>query len=83
MTEDTCYRGREVFMVGAIPKCIEHNLALQLIRVDLSQDKIVTDVYGCPHLGCRTERLSRQARRTFELGKREVVNGSHGTVDTL
>ena len=56
-------------MVGAIPKCSEHNLGLQLIRVDLSQDKVVTDVYGCPHPGCKTEYLSRQAARTVESGK--------------
>jgi hypothetical protein len=56
-------------MVGAIPKCSEHNLALHLVRVDLSQDKIVTDVYGCPHPGCKTECASRLAARTVESGK--------------
>ena len=48
-------------MVEALPKCSEHNLALQLIRVEISKDKIVTDVFGCPHPGCKTEHYSQQA----------------------
>ena len=48
-------------MVEALPKCSEHKLALQLIRVELSKDKIVTDVFGCPYPGCKTEHNSQQA----------------------
>jgi hypothetical protein len=59
----------EASMVAAAPKCIEHNLALQLIRVEVSQDNLVTDVYGCPHLGCATEYSRQQPRRTVEAGR--------------
>jgi hypothetical protein len=40
-------------MVQTVPKCPEHKLALQLIRVEIEKDKdkIVTDVYGCPSPG--------------------------------
>ena len=55
-------------MVEALPKCSEHELALQLVRVELSEDKIVTDVYRCPYPGCKTEHYSQQAR-TVESGK--------------
>lgn len=60
---------REVVMVEGPPKCSQHNLALELIRVEISKDKIVTDVYGCSHPGCRTEHSSQQLRRTVESGK--------------
>jgi hypothetical protein len=66
-------------MVEARPRCPQHNLALQLIRVEISrdeekqqakdEDKIVIDVYGCPSPGCTTEHHSRQGRRTVESGK--------------
>jgi len=56
-------------MVEALPKCSEHNLALQLIRVELSEDRLVTDVYRCPYPECKTEYHSRQACRTVESGK--------------
>jgi len=60
---------REVAMVEAPPKCSQHDLALQLIRVEISIAKIVTDVYGCPYPGCKTEHSSQQVRRTVESGK--------------
>jgi hypothetical protein len=47
-------------MVGAPPKCSEHNLALELVRVEISEDRVVTDVYRCPHEGCRTEYNARR-----------------------
>jgi hypothetical protein len=56
-------------MLGAPPKCYEHDLALELIRVEISQDKVVTDVYRCPHPGCKTEHSIQQVRRTVEAGK--------------
>jgi hypothetical protein len=56
-------------MVEAVPKCGEHNLALQLVRVEISQDKIVTDVYGCPFPESETEQSSRQAPRMVASGK--------------
>jgi hypothetical protein len=65
------------------PKCGEHNLPLKLVRVEISSDKVVTDVYGCPFLGCKTELFTQQPRRTMKSGKQEVEHGSHGTVDTL
>jgi len=70
-------------MVGAPPKCEEHNLALELVRVEISEDRIVTDVYRCPHEGCRTEYYSQQRCRPVEAGKQEVGDGAHGAVDTL
>lgn len=70
-------------MFEATPKCGQHNRALELIRVDISPDKIVTDVYGCPFPGCKTELLIQQGRRTVGSEKQEVVNGSHGTTDSL
>jgi hypothetical protein len=56
-------------MVEVPPKCSQHNLALELIRVEISTDKIVTDVYGCPHPGCKMQHDSQQLRRTVESGK--------------
>ncbi len=56
-------------MVEAPPKCSEHNLALELVRVEISQDKVVTDVYRCPYTGCKTETYSQQTRRTVESGR--------------
>jgi hypothetical protein len=70
-------------MVQTLPKCPEHKLALQLIRVEIYEDKIVTDVYGCPSPECKTEHSSRQGRPTIESGKQQVANGSHRTLDTL
>jgi hypothetical protein len=70
-------------MVGAPPKCEEHNLALELVRVEISEDRIVTDVYRCPREGCRTEYYSQQRCRPVEAGKQEVGDGAHGAVDTL
>jgi hypothetical protein len=55
-------------VVQAPPKCREHGLALQLIRVEISEDKVVTDVYGCPHEGCAEEYSSQQGR-PVESGK--------------
>jgi hypothetical protein len=66
---------REVTVVEAPPKCSEHQLALELVRVEVlepaeaPQDKIVTDVYRCPHPECCTEHFSQQGRRTVESGK--------------
>ena len=70
-------------MVGAPPKCNEHEFALELVRVEISEDKVVTDVYRCPHEGCRTEYHSQQRCRPVECGKQEVGDGTHGAVDTL
>lgn len=56
-------------MLGAPPKCNEHNLALELIRVEISQDKVVTNVYRCPHPGCTTEHPAQRARGMVEAGK--------------
>jgi hypothetical protein len=78
-------------MVQTLPKCPEHHPGLELIRVEISEDgnedrdrdKIVTDVYGCPSPGCKTEHSSQQGRRTVESGKWQVANGSHRTLDTL
>jgi hypothetical protein len=56
-------------MVQTLPKCPEHNFALHLIRVEIFEDRIVTDVYGCPSPGCITEHSSQQVRRTVESGK--------------
>ena len=70
-------------MVGAPPKCNEHEFALELVRVEISEDKVVTDVYRCPHEGCRTEYHSQQRCRPVECGKQEVGDGAHGAVDTL
>ena len=58
-------------MVEALPKCREHDLALQLIRVEISKDKIVTDVFGCPYPGCKIEFYSQQAPH----GMSEKVKG--------
>jgi hypothetical protein len=62
-------RAGRVIVVEAPPKCSEHKLALELVRVEISQDKVVTDVYRCPYTGCKTEHYSQQARRTVESGK--------------
>jgi hypothetical protein len=62
-------REHEGDVVG-LPKCSEHNLALQLIRVEVSKDKVVTDVFGCPHPGCKTEHRSQQPQRTIEQESR-------------
>jgi hypothetical protein len=70
-------------MVGAPPKCREHNLALELVRVEISGDKVVTDIYRCPHEGCRTEHYSQQRRRPVESGKQEVADGTHGAINTV
>jgi hypothetical protein len=59
----------EVAMIEVPPKCSQYDLALELIRVEISKDKIVTDVFGCPHPGCKTEYSSQQLRRTVESGK--------------
>ena len=59
---------RDRLMVQAPPKCHEHELALQLIRVEISEDKVVTDVFGCPHPGCNLEHRS-QPGRSVESGK--------------
>ena len=56
-------------MVQAPPKCSEHKLALELVRVEISQDKIVTDVYRCPCAGCKTEHRSQSGRGMMESGK--------------
>jgi hypothetical protein len=56
-------------VVTVLPKCSEHNLALQLIRVEISQEKVITDVYGCPFPECKTEQRSQQPRQTIESGK--------------
>lgn len=56
-------------MFQALPKCAEHNLVLELVRVEISNDKIVTDVYHCPSAGCKTEHHSQQAPRAVESGK--------------
>lgn len=60
---------QEVPMVEALPKCREHNLAIQLVRVEITEDKVVTDVFRCPYPGCTTEHYSQQTRRTVESGK--------------
>jgi hypothetical protein len=70
-------------MVEGTPKCGEHNLALKLVRVEISEDKIVTDVYGCPFPECKTELLTQQARLASQPGKQEVIDGTNGTLDTL
>jgi hypothetical protein len=56
-------------MVEALPKCREHNFAIQLVRVEISEDKIVTNVYRCPHPGCKTEHYSRETLPTVESGE--------------
>ena len=56
-------------MVKAPPKCDEHGLALELVRVEISNDKIVTDVFRCPLRGCKTEHLSQQEQRPVEPRK--------------
>jgi hypothetical protein len=53
-------------MVQTLPKCDEHNLALELVHVEISHDKIVTDVHRCPFPGCTTEHNSQQAPRAVE-----------------
>jgi hypothetical protein len=68
-TEDTAIRVGGVPLVEAVPKCGEHNLDLQLVRVEISKDKIVTDVYGCPFPGCKTELFTQQPQRTVESEK--------------
>jgi hypothetical protein len=56
-------------MLDALPKCAGHNLALDLVRVEISNDKTVTDVYRCPSPGCKTEVNCQQAPRAVESGK--------------
>jgi hypothetical protein len=60
---------RRVTVVEAPPKCSEHRVALELVRVEISEDKVITDVYRCPHPGCSTEHSSQQGRHTVESGK--------------
>lgn len=56
-------------MVEALPKCREHNLAIELVRVEISEDEIVTDVFRCPYPECKTEHCRQQAGRKDESGK--------------
>jgi hypothetical protein len=56
-------------MVEALPKCSEHDLAIELVRVEVSEDEKVTDVFRCPYPGCKTEHNRQQARRKYESGK--------------
>jgi hypothetical protein len=56
-------------VVEILPKCGEHNLTLQLIRVEVSPDKTITDVFRCPHQGCRTEHRSQQSQNAMGSGK--------------
>jgi|HubBroStandDraft_6_1064221.scaffolds.fasta_scaffold398364_2 hypothetical protein len=66
---------RRVTVIGAPPKCSEHKLALQFVRVEISQDievsddEVVADVCRCPHPGSDTEQFSRHGRRLMKSGK--------------
>jgi hypothetical protein len=59
-------------VVEARPKCSEHKLALELAgvensqHVEISKDKVVTDVYCGPQRGCNTKRSRQQGCRTVE-----------------
>ena len=74
-TQCSVFARREVTVVEVPPRCSEHKLALTLARFEISQyfekseDKVVTDVFRCPHPGCNTEHFSQLGRRTVESGK--------------
>jgi hypothetical protein len=53
--------------VVALPKCRKHNMAIELVRVEISGDEIVTEVFRCRYPECKTEHYRQQARRKTSL----------------
>jgi hypothetical protein len=68
-------RALGVPMVEALPKCSEHNLAIELVRVEVSEDEVVTDVFRCPYPECTTEHYRQQARAGAPQGRAWKVAG--------
>lgn len=69
----------------AQPRCPDHALALEPIRVEIpiTRDKVVTDGCGCSAPGCKTESYIRQGAEQVNTGKQQVMYGSHCITDTL
>jgi hypothetical protein len=70
-------------VLEAPPKCSEHKLALELVRVEISQfkeiakHKVVTDVYRRLHPWCNTEHFSPQGAVRWSLEGRRRWNALH------